>query len=223
MIKPKLDSREYETSGAYICTVDREQREKKQIGEFLLYTPQKYNNNHRTAHPQVGTIVKTYGNTEFKEGMRVYCKNLTFETENKEPKVYFQENGVDYYLAINEDVIFGIDEEDNLIPREGMLLCEPIEDKLIDTSLELLGSYVDYRRDVAKVLKTWRGCFEFEVGEYVLFEKNGDYHFTWNNKDYIASNHYFDDILGVIDTPEWRAEELRIHQKDHSTLTDKTL
>lgn len=223
--KVELDKDDYMLSGCYICTCDLEQKESKQIetvnGQLTLFTPQKYNNNHRTAHPNVGTIVQTVGNTQFEVGTQILCKHLTFEKEDKTPNHFFEENGILYYKVYNMDVMYGID-GDNLTPREGIVLAEPIFDKLLNTTLDLAGNFYDYRRDVVKLLKAWEGCTDFTEGDYLFLEEGGDYLFSFNGKDYIKCDHYFDDIMGVTDNPNWRAQKLLTHKNDHSVLTDKT-
>mgnify|MGYP000400249309 FL=1 len=87
MIIPKTDKDIYELSGVYVVTCDLEQKEVRQVetvnGEVTLYTPQKYNNNHRTAHPNIGRVVSVHGNTQFKVGQEILCKHFTFQTEEK--------------------------------------------------------------------------------------------------------------------------------------------
>lgn len=222
----EIESSLYEAKGCYICICDLDQKESKEIetpnGNVKLYTPQKYNNNHRTAHPNIGTIIQTIGECQFGVGDEIMCTHFTFEKENKTPNHFFEQDGIKYYKVYSGDVLFKLSGED-LIPREGIVLSEPIFDKLISTTLELSGSLNDYRRDVVKVIKSWEGCEDYKTGDYLLLEKGGDYHFSYNGKDYVKSDDYFDDIIAVIDSPEWRTKELLLHAKGHSELTDKTL
>jgi hypothetical protein len=223
--KAELDKDDYNFSGCYIMTCDLEQKESKQIetvdGQLTLYTPQKYNNNHRTAHPNVGTVVQVIGNCDFNVGDQLLCKHFAFEKENKTSNHFFEQDGIKYYKVYNAEIMFKVDGEE-LIPREGIVLSEPIYDKLTSTFLDLAGNLEDYRRDVAKVLKVWIGCTDYKPGDYIFLEKGGDYHFNFNGTDYVKSDDYFDDIAAVVDSKDWRAEELLIHQRDHSTVTDKT-
>ena len=225
MIRPTVDKDIYELSGVYLCECDLEQKEHKQIetvnGEVTLYTPQKYNNNHRTAHPNIGKIVAVYGNTQFKVGQEIICKHFTFQTEEKEPKPSFIKDGVMYFKVYNQDVMYGIEDDGQLTCREGIVLCEPIEDKLINTFLEVSAEYVDYRRDVVKVIKTWKGDKEFKKGDYLFLEKGGDYHFNFNGTDYVKCDHYFDDIMAIMDSPDYKSVEVLTHAKNHSIVTDK--
>lgn len=225
MIRPELDKNIYELSGCYICICDLQQKEQKNVvtpfGDVTLYTPQKYNNNHRTAHPNVGTIVEVFGNTQFKVGQQIICKHSTFENENKTPNSFYEKDDVLYYKVYNSHVMFGVDGEE-LIPREGILLCEPIYDSLIGMSLIAPDILQDYRRDVTKVIKVWDGCEDYKVGDYLFLEKGGDYLFEFMGKDYIKTDDYFEDVMGVIESPEWRNDEVLKHQKDHSEKTDKS-
>lgn len=222
--KVELDKDEYFIAGCYIMTCDLEQKESKQIetvdGELTLYTPQKYNNNHRTAHPNIGTVVQVIGDCQFKNGDQLMCTHFTFEKEDKTTNHFYEEDGIKYYKVYNQDVMFKVENE-GLVPREGIVLSEPIYDKLISTFLDVSGAMEDYRRDVVRVLKVWLGCDQYKTGDLLFLEKGGDYHFTFGGKDYVKSDHYFDDIMAVIDSTDWRAEELLIHQKNHSERTDK--
>ena len=158
-----LDKSDIGKRGCYILTTDIEQKESKTIqtfegNEVTLYTPQKLNNNLRTALPTIGKIVVCLGDTEFNVGDEVICKHFTFLDINKESKhVHEDEKGTRYYKAYNEDVYFKITGDD-LEPRNGVVLSEPILDKLINTTLDLTGDLVGCRRDIVKVLKTWTGC-----------------------------------------------------------------
>lgn len=222
----EIDKELYDLSGCYIMTCDLQQKESKQVetvnGQLTLYTPQKYNNNHRTAHPNIGTVVQTIGDCEFNVGDELMCKHFVFEKEDKTPNHFYEENGVKYYKVYNMDVMYKIT-ADSLICRKFILLCKPIYDKLLNTFLEVSGAMEDYRRDVAEVIGVWDCCEDYKVGEYVLLEKGGDYHFSHKGQDYVKCDHSFDDIVAVIDSPKWRTSEVLTHAKGHSERTDKTI
>ena len=224
MIIPKTDKDIYELSGVYVVTCDLEQKEVRQVetvnGEVTLYTPQKYNNNHRTAHPNIGRVVSVHGNTQFKVGQEILCKHFTFQTEEKVAKPFHENDGIMYFKVYNHEVMFGIEEDGELTPREGIILCEPIVGKLIDTFLEVSAEFIDYRRDVAKIIKSWDEEM-YPIDKFVLLEKGGDYYFEYNGKQLIKSDHYFDDIMAVMDEPNWRNKEVLTHKKNHSLETDR--
>ena len=125
-----------------------------------------------------------------------------------------------YFKVYNHEVMFGIEEDGELTPREGIILCEPIVGKLIDTFLEVSAEFIDYRRDVAKIIKSWDEEM-YPIDKFVLLEKGGDYYFEYNGKQLIKSDHYFDDIMAVMDEPNWRNKEVLTHKKNHSLETDR--
>lgn len=222
---PKLlitssQKKDYLYRDAYLCTVDREHRHKHEFkGEdgkdYLLYLPKDKSNDHREKHPNIGTVASATPGAQFPVGTTVLCKHFTFEEQDNTPRIFYEKDGEIYYRAFNFHVMFAIEGND-LVPREGILLCEPIMDKLYDTTLELSGDNVDYRRDIAKVIKVWEGCTDYEVGDYVLLNKGGDYPFDFNGKEYLKVDTYFNDVIAVVDSKEVRRKEVTKRVRDHS-------
>src|SRR5690606_1245663 len=142
--------KEYYTKDAYLCTCDREHRMVHEFegegGEkFTLFLPKDKSNDHREKHPNIGKIAYAPEGSQFKEGDELLCRHFTFELDDNTARVFYERDGEEYYKVINQDIMFGI-RDGELIPREGVLLCEGIEDKLYHTTLELLASDIDVRR-----------------------------------------------------------------------------
>jgi len=207
----------YYSKDIYICTTDL--RQKKDITvdgtEVKLEIAVDYNNNHRVSHPNVGTIAVASSNSQFKVGQQIICKHFTFENAERVPNVYYTDKNVDYFKATNFEVMFGIESDGQLTPREGILLCEAIEGTFKDDTRGFK-EYTETRRDIAKILKVWEGCEDYKEGEYVLLAKGGDYQFDHNNKSYLKVDTYFNDAIATVDNPEWKINEKRAHVTDYT-------
>jgi co-chaperonin GroES (HSP10) len=223
-IKPDIDlfDDSYCSKGYYLCTCDDyEEKETYKIGDVNIFLNMKINNNHRVAHPQIGTIHSTAGDTCFKAGDKVICVHMAFTNEDKSPKVYIKDGETIYSKVANLDIIAKID-GDKLIPRDGILICETIVDNLLRTTLDLAGDLYDKRRDLLRVTQVGNGVDEIKVGDLILVEEGGDYLFEYNGKEYAKVDYYYDDVLGVVDSQEWRVDELRKHIKNHrQEVTEK--
>lgn len=208
---------------SYICSTDIEQKRSHNFTgddgqKYSFYIPKGVIKNHRLAHPNYGRIVYSPEDAQFPVGTDIIVRHFTFENTSFEKQVLFEEDGEEYYKVTNFDLLFGII-NDELIPREGVLLCEHVEGKLVNTSLQVTADLEGNRRDIAKVIKTWEGCTEYTVGDYVLLAKGGDYEFTFNEKPYLKVDHYLNDVIAVVDSPEWRVDEIRKHANDHNEVT----
>jgi hypothetical protein len=219
---PITNEKDFWTEATYLVTVDLNQKRKKEIAteggdKVKLTILTEFISNHRLKHPNYAKIVSTSGKAQFKAGEGLICNHFAFEDVENNSKHIYEKDRVKYYRVTNFDVMFGV-VNGELIPREGVLLCEGVEDKLVNTNLHMTGDYVGKRRDIAKVIKTWEGCTNYEVGDYVLLEKGGDYLFEHNGKEYTKVDTYNADVLAIVDTPEVRIDEIRIHVKTHDDL-----
>lgn len=215
-MKPLSDNSEYYTKDRYLVSVDLEQKKNYAIegvnGEKIdLLIESDYNPNHRVSHPNYAVIRYASENAQFKVGQEIICHHFAFQDKDRKSYPNTKDNdGTDLYSVDNFKVYFGI-QDGELVCREGVLLCEPVKGKLIKTTLELTSKYDNVRRDIAKVMKVWEGCEDIKSGDYVLLNKGGDYVFTFKDNDYIKCDTYFDDILAVVDSEDWRLSELREH------------
>lgn len=221
-MRPINSNKDYYTRDRYIVTVDMEQKKKLSLkgkdGEDVDLTIRTdLNSNHRISHPNYATITATSKDCQFKVGTEVICNHFAFEDGDRKSKVLYSKDGVDYFSLENLDLMFAVI-GGKLTPREGVLLCEPVDGKLIDTELEVLRDYEGHRRDIAKILDVWDGCKDYVAGEYVILAKGGDYLFDHNGKEYIKVDTYFDDDLAVVESPEWRLTEVREHAKHNETI-----
>ncbi len=220
-ITPIANKESFWEEAVYICTVDMEQKKKKTItgadGKPLeLYIGADSNMNHRISHPNIGKIVSASEGAEFKVGDGVLVTHFTFETQERTKKVFYTKDGVDYYRVNNFEILFGI-VDGELIPRKNNILCEPVYDKFLDTKLILTEEYEGSRRDLVRVIRGWNDCELFKEGDYLIIEKNADYIFDYNGKEYISVDYEFDDVLMKVPTTDWRKTEVHTHSNDHHT------
>lgn len=216
-MKPRIrESNQYYGKSYYLCTCDLNQLDKYKIGDQSLTMLNIRNNNHRESHPNVGVITHCAGDTQFNVGDSILCHHFTFTGSDRKPKVFYTEDGVDYYKVTPREVFFKID-GDELIPREGNLLCKAIFDKLLNTTLELDASLQGNRRDTVIVEKVWEGCEEFKEGDYIMLQRGGDYQLTYNGESHLKVDVYFKDVMAIVDSPDWRINEVLKHVTDHNT------
>ena len=221
-LKPVTNATDYWTEATYLVTVDMMQKRNKEVetasgDKVKLTIMTELISNHRLKHPNYATIVSTSGKAQFKVGDGLVCTHFTFETGEATDKSIYEKDGVKYYLVTNFEIMFGV-VDGLLTPRDGVLLCEGIEDNLINTKLHLTGENIGKRRDLTKVIKTWSGCTEYSVGDYLVLEKGGDYLFEWQGKEYTKVDSYNADCMAIADTPEVRIDEVRLHVKSHDDL-----
>ena len=207
---------------SYLCSVDLEHKKKHYFkgdnGEtFMLFLPMEEVANHRIAQANYGIIEYASLNSQFKVGDGLLVRHFTFENEDRKPNITCNYKNTDLFKVNNIDVMFGV-VDGELIPREGVLLCEGIEGKFLDTELELYGDFIGKRRDVARVIKVWDGCEEFKVGDIVFLAKGGDYLFEWKGVEYTKVDYYFNDVIAIVPSEEWYSQELRLHAKDHTEI-----
>lgn len=217
-MKPIARASSYYDEAVYICTCDMEQKKTKAIqtenGVVKLYTGLEKNRNHRVAHPNVGVITSVGGNSEFSIGEEIIATHFTFEDVRGINQSFYTEDGVDYFRVENFNVIAGV-ADGQLTPRKYNLICEATDSKMLETDLHLAGEQDDNRRDVLKITHVWNDCEDYRVGDMVLIEKNGDYYFEYQGKQYIKVDTYFDDVLMKVPNDKWRKEEVHTHNNDH--------
>ena len=190
----------------HILTTDLNQKEESSSGLILL---PKRTNDHRGSHPDRGTVVES---SLFDKGTEVITGHFTFEDEYFQSKEIGKDKGTPLFLSTTEDIYFTV-KDGELVPVEGVLLCENVEGKFIDTNLELPEDYEGKRRDVVKVLKVWEGCLELKSGDYIFLGFGGDYRFTFAGKEYIRVDTRRGDAFLRLNSPEWRSEHVRKHLK----------
>lgn len=223
---PEYSKESFGKDELYIMTADLEQNEEKEIERFdgskvILYTPQKYNANFRTALPKIGTIVRAEGaDCKFKEGQQVLCTHFTFMDEYRRSTHFLEQDGVKYYRVSNLDIIAGID-GDKLIPQDEVILCEPVVDKLIKTTLELSDDLIDIRRDVAKILVVPEKYKDtIPVGNYLFLGEGADYLFEFNKVTYIAVELFLEGAIMQGPDLDFNPAYLWRHKNDHDKETD---
>lgn len=220
-MRPLAHNKNYWDSAAYLLSTDIDQKKKKILKgengediEILIQTNKNYN--FRISKANRGIIEAVDGDVDFKVGQEVLVTHFTFEDMDGRKKVAYEKDGKEYYQANNFEIMFGI-EGDKLIPRKGVLLCEPVYDKFLETTLHLTEEYEGSRRDLVKVLKPWNNCETYKEGDYLIIEKNADYIFEWNGKEFIKVDDRFGDVLMKVDCTDWRKKEIHTHSNDHHT------
>lgn len=210
----------------YVLTADLEQNESKEIERFdgskvTLYTPQKYNANYRTALPKIGTIVKTFGTEcKFKVGQQVLCTHFTFVNERRQSTAFTEIDGIKYYRATNMELLAGI-EDGKLVPQDEVIICKPIKDKLVKTSLELTDNMIDIRRDVA-IIDIVPDKYKdiLKPGEYLFLNEGADYLFDFEGETYMAVELFLDGALMYGPDLDYTPAVLWRHKNDHNKETE---
>lgn len=199
----------------YVMTCDMEHhlRHKIKGTDIELVLNQVGNLDHRQTHPTIGKVISSNEGSQFKVDTEVICNHYTFENHMKESEHFYTDiNGDRYFKVSNFNVMFGIIDGE-LVPREGVLLCEAVDGKFTNTLLEMTTDNEGRRRDIAKVIMIWEGCTEYKVGDYVMLKYGADYPFTFKGKNYIKVDHYFNDIYAISDTAESYDSVIKKHVK----------
>lgn len=208
----------FETEDVYVMTCDLDQRRKRDLGggHEIVMLPE-LENDHRVKHPTLGTVIASSKGSQFSVGDKVICKHFTFERGDHSTNEFNEVSGEKHFLVNNFYVMFGIRGEE-LIPRKGVLLCEPVYGNLTRTDLYLTGDLQGRRRDIAKVLKTWEGCEDFKEGDYVMLTIGGDYEFEFLGNKYIKVDAHYGDVFAITDSEDTHDSAMRKHMKHGKTL-----
>lgn len=209
-------------SAIYLVTIDEDQKKKHYFktedgGTGMLHIPTEFVLNNLYKHPNVATVVEGFGDTTFKKGDEIVCHHYTFAFSDTTLKVFWTDpkTGIDYYRVREHEIYFSIKNE-RLVPREGILLCEALKDKVYETFLTLPDSLIDERRDVVRVLDTWEGCTQYKKGDYVIVEEGGDYPFEMFGREFIKVDAFRDDAMAVVDTKDVRKKNWKRRVRDHT-------
>lgn len=218
---PKLlikDTGDLGTNGAYLVTAYNLTEKEEHIfrgdnGEdFKLYIPTKTIQDQKLANPNTVIVQACFGNTHFKVGAKLMVEqNVLTDSSvksNIEKNVFYTtEDGTELYRVLNYDVFFEITEDEDLIPREGVLLCEPVvEVKYSTTSAIVLPDSAKLpRRDIARVVKVWEGCKDYEEGDYILLNRGADWAFRWgaDKKSYLKVDTIDNGVIARVDSDSW--------------------
>lgn len=221
---PKASSDDSEEA-YYLCEVLEDEKETYKIDntDIVLDISQKYNNNFREALPSFAIIREVFGkDPDFEVGDYVVCNHFAFVGQDRIAKPFKKdENGVELYRVSNKQIKTSLLLEGGIkTPRTGVIVGLPIKDKLLKTEHIILTSNdIDYRRDITKVIKAWKGCdLDVKEGEYLILDEGGDYIFTWNKKDYIAVDLEMEGAVAIVDDVNWKNYEAKRHLKDHNDL-----
>lgn len=204
-------------NSAYLLrALDRSEKEKHVFQgedgkEFTLYIPTESINNQTVAYPTTGVVVAAYGeNPSFKEGDVVVVEQNVIRTPERkfrEWNVFWTtEDGEDLFKSFAIDTFCKINEDGTLTPREGVLICKNVYRENYSTALDLQlpDSAKSKRRDLVQVHTTWDSdeC-NYKVGDYLLIHRAADWRFKLKNEEYIVIDHYFEDVIAVVDSPDW--------------------
>lgn len=215
---------DYRVDGAYLVTVpDINHHEKIVVNgeggkEFILYKPDAiFSGDMRNKFANQVKVEASFGDTCFIPGdvLRVEHACLVNNSGKYDP-FYVGEDGTNYFKVMNYAALFKI-ENNELVPRDYILLCEPIEDKAYETTLDLSADLIFNRRDLVRVVRVWEGCTDYKEGDLILIEKNSDYPLQWNKKDYVKVDTFSgQEVLAIVGSTGWRKKEVHRHAK-HNT------
>lgn len=199
----RAEKEDYYEKDLYVLEcLDRDTFNKRKIGssEILLMTDRQENNLHR--FPVRGKVVTSNKSSQFKKGDELICRYHTFNNPNNgQDKATILKEGEKLYTVKNRSIICAVT-EDGLEPREGVLICEPLNGNLVSTSLHLSGDMQGRRRDLVKVIQCFEGS-KAKVGDYLLLSMGGDYEFYYKDKLYLAVDEYYEDYYAIVDSPDW--------------------
>ena len=212
-------SKDFFKEDEYLMVCHKEEHLKRKLKgsdvEIQLVTKGMANNLHK--FPTRGRVVKTNRKDSwFKEGDELICKYHTFfntQGDDKKTLTAVDDDSVkevDLYLADNTKVIAKID-NGKLIPREGIIISEPLNGNLIDSKLELSGGLKGRRRDVLKVKYVWDGCTEYKEGDYVMVKMGGDYEFYFEGELHLSTDVYRKDIYAKVGDDKWYDDKNNKH------------
>lgn len=216
----------YDLQDKYIMTCDLEQREWKELGDtgITLKIETKYNPDNRDTRPTIGTIVWSSEGAQFKVGQKAICRHFTFQNSDMESQHFMvdDDSAEKLFEVNNYDIVFGIEEGSNeLTPRKGVLICEPVYGKFAHSVLDLSPDYEGRRRDIAKIKKVWEGCEDFKAGQYVMLKLGGDYEFEHNGEKLIRVDIQNEDAYAVVDSNEWYDSVMRKAKVDRELSSSK--
>lgn len=198
------DRTEYYEKDLYLveCS-DRDTYDKVDIGGVEIQLSVEYQKNGLHKYPVRGIIIDSSQGSQFSKGDSIICRYSTFvDPSYGEDKAAVTDGDNKYYTVRNREIICSYNKDGNMTPREGILICEPIYGNRVDTKLELNGELKGRRRDIVKVIKTFKGSKAIP-GDYVLTSFGGDYEFYNNGKLYIAVDEYFEDYYAIVKDSEW--------------------
>lgn len=212
--KNEFKKNNYEIRDLYILKTDLEQKEWKEVGGVKLKMVNAFNNDNRQTRPTIGEVVWSSEGAQFKSGTTVICRHFTFENSDGKRENFTEhpEHGK-LFMASNYEISFAIDDSEQLVPREGVLLCKPVYGKFKHTSVELASEYEGRRRDIAEIVKVWGGCNDYKVGEFVLLKVGGDYEFEHNGEKFIRVDTYNEDDYAIVDSADWYDGVMRKHER----------
>lgn len=205
----------------YICTCDLEQHKYTELGNtgVKIEMNHRYNADHRWNHPRIGKIVYASEGAQFKVGQEIYCKHWVFEnTEFESQEFYTQDDGTKLFAVDNFMIMFGIGENNEIIPREGVVICNPVFGNFFDSEFQLSAELSGRRRDIARVHQVWEGCQSLKIGEHLMLKMGGDYEFEWQGEKYIKVDVEYEDAFAIVEDEYWYDSELRKHV-DHNNST----
>lgn len=193
----------YDKDKYLVKCIDRDTFDKVTIGGVEIQLAVKYQKNGLHKNPVRAMIVKSNKSSEFKEGDELICTYDTFvDPTHLTDKADLTIDGEKYYVIKNRNIICKVNSDGNIIPRQGVLICEPIYEKLISTTLELSGGLKGRRRDLVKVIQTYEGS-KATVGDYLLTKMGGDYEFYTNGLLHIAVDEYYEDYYAIVKDEYW--------------------
>lgn len=199
------------TRGSYLVTANIYHKEehhfKGQDGsDFVLYTPKSESNNHKDKRPNIGVIVECFGETIFKPGTQILMDHFVLQGHDGTTNEIYEDYAGKKYWAVENCDVFAAIIDGELVPNIDFLICEYVEDKLIETELFLPGNLTGQRQDIARIVSSSNKYYE--PGSYILVEDYSLYEIQHAGKRYAKVDISMDDAVAVVDSPKWRKNKV---------------
>ena len=156
------------------------------IGGSAMLSGKQYSDNFREKTPVVAKVLQN--STPFKEGQYIITNYTHFDIESP----YLVEDNI--YAIPNDELILAIiDDEGDLIPVNGNIICENVK---IKTSLELPEDLIKEHDDRGNVI---RGTSGYKKGDFIFWLPFSNYEivYTWKGIEKRAIKVYKDEVVGI--------------------------
>lgn len=204
---------------SYLVKIDKGQKETLEFGSLNLYTPKAFDRNFRTKNVNECTVVKAYGDADFKEGDVLRVSHWMFQdAEGKWLPPLIKYKGDDLYklddtVQFVKTIYWGYRGGQRVL-SEGVFITEYLEYPRHD-ELILINSFTGRRRDVMRIAEIPEKEKDFKVGDYVLISNAADYEIDDSNGKFARV--FKDRIWAVLGDDKWMLTKYRPfnnHYKD---------
>lgn len=191
-------------NGCYLVSADLDKKKKHTIigeGGFKLdlIIANETNNSTKDRLPNEVDVEACFGDVDFPVGTTMFVDHYALlNHDGSSNHIFEDESGKKFWRVESRQVHTGL-VDGNIVPNSDILVCEYIEDKLLNTTLELTGSLVGDRQDVARVVIS--NDDRYPVGTYILVEDYALYSFVHEGKKMAKVDISMNDIICVVSSP----------------------